>query len=123
MYFVLDAYAVQVLLDVVHTTVSFTLGMSGIEFDKAGAELRDLSFAYVTDEPGTFARRGGVLDLFPAERVQPVRVEFYGDEIESIREFDQESQRSMQFKFISNLCRTLIFFRIQITKIPIDQKI
>ncbi len=39
-----------------------------------------------------FARRGGILDFFPPQFTSPVRVEFFGDEIESIREFSVETQ-------------------------------
>lgn len=39
-----------------------------------------------------FAKRGGILDFFPAPATSPVRVEFFGDEIESIREFSVETQ-------------------------------
>ncbi|MFW5692069.1 MAG: transcription-repair coupling factor, partial [Chloroflexota bacterium] len=45
-------------------------------------------------EPGTFSRRGGVVDIFPAAASQPVRLDFFGDEIESIRVFDPSTQRS-----------------------------
>jgi len=48
----------------------------------------------VAGEPGTFARRGGILDVFPSGKKQPIRIELFGDEIESIREYDPESQRS-----------------------------
>ena len=44
--------------------------------------------------PGQFARRGGILDLFPPNRDDPVRIEFVGDVMESVRSFDPESQRS-----------------------------
>ncbi len=44
---------------------------------------------------GEYSLRGGILDVFPAEAARPVRVEFFGDEIESIRQFDVESQRSV----------------------------
>lgn len=43
---------------------------------------------------GEFSVRGGIFDVFPAEASKPVRVEFFGDEIESMRQFDVESQRS-----------------------------
>lgn len=39
-----------------------------------------------------FARRGGILDFFPTQLTNPIRVEFFGDEIESIREFSVETQ-------------------------------
>jgi transcription-repair coupling factor (superfamily II helicase) len=44
---------------------------------------------------GQMARRGGVLDLYPPERDTPVRVEFFGDTIESLRAFDPDSQRTV----------------------------
>ena len=45
-------------------------------------------------EPGEFAVRGGILDLFPPGRVNPVRLDFFGDTLESIKTFDAESQRT-----------------------------
>jgi transcription-repair coupling factor (superfamily II helicase) len=45
--------------------------------------------------PGECARRGGILDLFSPQWEQPVRLEFFGDEIESIRSFAAASQRSL----------------------------
>jgi transcription-repair coupling factor (superfamily II helicase) len=48
----------------------------------------------VVSAAGEYAVRGGILDVFPASADQPVRVEFFGDTIESIRPFDLESQRS-----------------------------
>jgi transcription-repair coupling factor (superfamily II helicase) len=47
------------------------------------------------EEPGQFSHRGGIVDLFPPTLARPVRVEFFGDEIESLRTFDQETQRSL----------------------------
>jgi transcription-repair coupling factor (superfamily II helicase) len=44
--------------------------------------------------PGQFSRRGGILDIYPMGRELPVRVELYGDFVESLREFDPGSQRS-----------------------------
>ncbi|HEX7789977.1 MAG TPA: transcription-repair coupling factor [Afipia sp.] len=46
-------------------------------------------------EPGEYAVRGGILDLFPAGLDQPVRFDFFGDTLESIRTFDAESQRTL----------------------------
>jgi transcription-repair coupling factor (superfamily II helicase) len=46
------------------------------------------------NEAGEFAVRGGIVDLFPPGTQQPLRVDFFGDEIESIRVFDPLSQRS-----------------------------
>jgi len=46
-------------------------------------------------ESGEYAVRGGILDLFPAGLDQPVRFDFFGDTLESIRTFDPESQRTL----------------------------
>src|ERR1051325_6993735 len=48
----------------------------------------------VVEMPGEYALRGGLLDVYPPEADRPLRVEFFGDEIESIRKFDPASQRS-----------------------------
>lgn len=47
--------------------------------------------------PGEFAIRGGIFDIFPFSGEYPVRIEFFGDEIDTIREFDPDSQRSIAF--------------------------
>ena len=46
--------------------------------------------------PGEFARRGGIVDLFPPDFADPIRLEFFGDEIESIRVFSAQTQRSLE---------------------------
>ncbi|MCA9038905.1 MAG: transcription-repair coupling factor [Planctomycetaceae bacterium] len=46
--------------------------------------------------PGEFALHGGILDLYPADTIEPLRVELFGDEIESIRTFDPETQRKTE---------------------------
>src|SRR5580692_4158190 len=48
----------------------------------------------IVEMPGQFTRRGGILDVYSPEADRPVRIEFFGDEIETIRKFDPESQRS-----------------------------
>jgi transcription-repair coupling factor (superfamily II helicase) len=45
-------------------------------------------------EPGEFAMRGGIVDLFPSGMAEPVRLDLFGDDIEDIRSFDPASQRS-----------------------------
>ena len=50
----------------------------------------------VVDEPGTFALRGGVIDVYAPLAPHPVRVELFGDEVESLRWFDSESQRTLR---------------------------
>ena len=48
------------------------------------------------DGMGQFSVRGGILDVFPLTEEVPVRIELWGDEVDSIRSFDAESQRSIQ---------------------------
>ena len=47
------------------------------------------------EQPGQWTRRGGILDIFPGDALLPFRVDFFGDDIESIRPFDVETQRSV----------------------------
>ncbi|HWT65064.1 MAG TPA: transcription-repair coupling factor [Terracidiphilus sp.] len=49
----------------------------------------------LVEMPGQFTRRGGILDVYSPEADRPVRIEFFGDEIETIRKFDPETQRSL----------------------------
>ena len=48
----------------------------------------------VVEMPGQYAVRGGILDVYSPEADRPLRIEFFGDEAESIRKFDPASQRS-----------------------------
>jgi transcription-repair coupling factor (superfamily II helicase) len=50
----------------------------------------------VVDEPGSFAVRGGVLDVFSPLDPYPIRIELFGDSVESLRSFDAESQRTLR---------------------------
>ena len=47
-------------------------------------------------EPGEFAVRGGIVDLFPPGRTQPLRLDFFGDTLESIKSFDAGTQRTLK---------------------------
>lgn len=47
-------------------------------------------------EPGDFAVRGALIDIFPMGAAEPYRIELFDDEVESIRSFDPETQRSQQ---------------------------
>ena len=48
----------------------------------------------VVEEPGTFARRGGIVDIWPPNLSHPVRIDLFGDEVETLRAFDPTTQRS-----------------------------
>ena len=47
-------------------------------------------------EPGQFSHRGGLLDIWPQSEPHPVRLEFFGDEIDTLRRFDPASQRTIE---------------------------
>lgn len=61
---------------------------------KLGEELDYFSEA-VCERPGQYAVRGGLVDVYPMNASAPVRLDFFGDELESIREFDPTTQRSL----------------------------
>lgn len=77
-----------------------------IEISEAGiVDLTELSekltqFGYQREAqiegPGQFCVRGGIIDLFPLTEEYPIRIELWGDEVDSIRTFDVETQRSME---------------------------
>lgn len=48
------------------------------------------------EAPGQFAVRGGILDVYPLTEELPIRIELWGDEVDSIRTFDVETQRSIE---------------------------
>ena len=56
---------------------------------------RGLSRSEVVEVAGEFGLRGGILDVFPPDLAEPVRIELFGDDVESIRPFDPETQRSL----------------------------
>ena len=67
------------------------LGMQGVV---AWLELNGFMRASTVREPGDYAVRGGILDLFPPGMDMPVRLDFFGDALETIRTFDPQTQRS-----------------------------
>ena len=80
----------------------------GESFDvRAGATLRpEKLVAYLEShgygradtvmEPGEYAVRGGIIDVFPSGEGDPVRLDFFGDTVESVRRFDPSTQRSTE---------------------------
>ncbi len=62
------------------------------------AELFERGYSPVLEVAGRgeFARRGGIVDVFPPSAPLPVRIEFFGDEIDSLRAFDPTDQRSVE---------------------------
>ncbi|NLW18025.1 MAG: hypothetical protein GX033_10395 [Firmicutes bacterium] len=51
---------------------------------------------HLVEHPGQFSRRGGIVDIYGPGHDGPVRIEFFGDEIDLIKEFDLTSQRSLE---------------------------
>ncbi len=50
---------------------------------------------YTTTKTGEFSRRGSIVDIFPMNSINPVRLDFFGDEIDNIKVFDGETQKSI----------------------------
>ena len=69
-----------------------------LEFSALQEELSAMGYERESqvEGPGQFAVRGGILDVFPLTEELPVRVELWGDEVDSIRSFDAETQRSVE---------------------------
>ncbi|HKY50719.1 MAG TPA: transcription-repair coupling factor, partial [Candidatus Limnocylindria bacterium] len=67
-----------------------------VSWNTTAAWLFDLGYEPVAEvaEPGSFSRRGGILDVYPASADMPVRIELFGDDIETLRRFDPVTQRS-----------------------------
>lgn len=69
-----------------------------LDLTRFGKKLAEMGYEREAQVEGSgqFAVRGGILDIFPLTEEVPVRIELWGDEIDSIRSFDIESQRSME---------------------------
>ena len=67
-----------------------------VDVEVLTAHLASVGYTQVdlVEMPGQFTRRGGILDVYSPESDRPVRIEFFGDEIDTIRKFDPETQRS-----------------------------
>ncbi len=75
-----------------------TLGPGGhIPLDRLQSFFRNNGYnrTDTVREPGEFAVRGGIVDLYPAGAAQPMRLDFFGDTLESLRSFDPLTQRSV----------------------------
>jgi transcription-repair coupling factor (superfamily II helicase) len=69
----------------------------------------------VVEMPGQVTIRGGIIDVYSPEQDRPVRIDFFGDEIESIRKYDPETQRSS-----TQLDETLL---LPLTETPVTEKL
>ena len=77
--------------------LSFRLGQS-VPLTEFAAGLDEAGFQRVSTAAlrGHYAVRGGIVDVFPWQTALPIRLEFFGDEIESIRSYDPDTQRSVE---------------------------
>ncbi|RFA11573.1 transcription-repair coupling factor [Subtercola boreus] len=84
-----------------HEPVRLVQGGRGYDLAHLVGELVELAYSRVdmVTRRGEFAVRGGILDIFPAVSEHPVRVDFFGDEIETIRGFSVADQRSLENQF------------------------
>jgi len=85
------------LQDFLDSTIVLQTG-GETRFDRLLKHLLGIGYtpASLVTEPGQFSRRGGILDLWPPADPNPVRIEFFGDQIESMRCFEAASQRSIE---------------------------
>ena len=76
--------------------LTLTTGES-VEVGSLEKRLTDFGYDRVeaVEAPGQGTRRGGIIDVFPGDAAQPFRIDFFGDDIESIRPFNVETQRSV----------------------------
>src|SRR5215470_11107643 len=74
--------------------------------DELAGKLTAAGYAKVplVEDPGTFAVRGGVFDVWSPLEAQPARIEFFGDTVESLRAFDPQTQRSVRELSEISLC-------------------
>ena len=71
---------------------------STLDMDKLTAALVHMGYERVgqVEMPGQFSIRGGIIDIYSLTEENPWRIELWGDEIDSIRSFDAQSQRSLE---------------------------
>jgi transcription-repair coupling factor (superfamily II helicase) len=80
-----------------HATSRFFRTGAMVRYAQLLELLVEIGYAHeqIVTEPGQMSRRGGLLDVWPPADVLPTRIEFFGDEIESLRSFDPRSQRTV----------------------------
>jgi transcription-repair coupling factor (superfamily II helicase) len=79
-------------------TATRVLNLGGrLDLEKTLSHWLDIGYdsVSVVEEPGQFSQRGGIVDIFPPQVPFPVRIELFGDEIDTVRLFDPATQRSM----------------------------
>lgn len=94
----IEALAATYIPPELYGEYTFKLQVGGnVELDEISSKLVCCGYERVNmvEGKGEFSVRGGILDIFPPASSEPFRIEFFGDEIDSIRNFNVESQRSI----------------------------
>lgn len=95
----LDAGMESVISQSVYDQAKRTIAEGSlVELDQLIADLTNMGYTRQTqvETPGEFSVRGGIIDVFPVAEDSPYRIELWGDEVDTIRSFDAESQRSIE---------------------------
>ncbi len=95
----MDALMNRLVPPAVFSSFILSIGQGDeLDLEKLRKRLVQMGYTYnhQAQEPGQFAVRGGILDIFPLTEETPYRIEFWGDEVDSIRSFSPESQRSLE---------------------------
>lgn len=95
----MDAFLDGIIsLDEIQKNRIHITGEDTVDLTKLEQDLTALGYERESqiEAPGQFAVRGGIIDVFPLAEEMPVRIELWGDEIDSIRMFDAKSQRSIE---------------------------
>lgn len=83
---------------------------SVIDLEKLERNWTDVGYEAVSvvEAAGQFSRRGGILDIFPVSAAHPVRIELFGDEIDTMRYFDPATQRSLEVNGHHQIDRVIV---------------
>lgn len=95
----IDAFAARYTPKDLFKTHTVSIGVGDeVDFKELSKILVEAGYdrVDVVEGKGEFSLRGGLLDLFPTNSIYPYRIELFGDEIDSIRTFNTESQRSIE---------------------------
>ena len=92
----------QITLDIFFEKVEFINFKVGEEYKFSKIldflEMNGYTQVYLLEKKGEYSKRGDILDIFPPNAENPIRLEFFDEELESIREFDIDSQKSIEKK-------------------------
>lgn len=111
-----NTMARRVIPPAVWQSVSLTLSAGDvIEIAELSRRLTDMGYVRdtLTEERGCFSVRGSIVDVFPPSAAHPFRIDFFDDEIESIRFFEAETQISLGETETAVICPGAAFFPLR----------